>query len=131
MIKKILCADDDLDDKELLCDGLTKIDPEVEILHAINGMVALEQLSEFKQNKELPCLMIVDLNMPLLDGKELIKRVKADSEISSIPIVVFSTSKNLTDQTYFETFGIKVFEKPHTTQGMETVAREMLALCAG
>lgn len=60
--------------------------PVSEMLEAANGAEALEMLSERGVD-----LVLTDINMPVMDGEELIRRIKADAKLRAIPVVVVST----------------------------------------
>ncbi|MDH5638661.1 MAG: response regulator [Nitrospinota bacterium] len=66
-------------------------------LHIVhNGKEALEYLSGDEdgknKSKSLPGVILLDLEMPIMNGKELLKAIKADSALRKIPVVVFTTS---------------------------------------
>jgi len=60
-----------------------------------NGEEALQYLRD-KSNKK-PCVILLDLNMPKMDGIEFLKIVKADEVLKKIPVVVLTTSKEESD----------------------------------
>jgi CheY-like chemotaxis protein len=129
MKRKVLCADDDPDDKELICEALSLIDPEIEVLHADNGLQAINTLDELKKNNELPCLVIVDINMPLLDGKEMVLRLKADPAFDNVPIAILTTSLDPADSKLFQSLRVEVFFKPHRMEEFKSIAERFLVLC--
>ena len=61
----------------------------------INGFSNLEYLKNLREN--LPCLIILDLNMPRMNGFEFLKEVKKDEKLCMIPVVVLTTSDNHRD----------------------------------
>jgi CheY-like chemotaxis protein len=86
----LLMVDDDEDDKSLFEEILKEIDPAIGFDSAENGQIALAKLRE--PEVLLPDLMIVDLNMPQLDGKELLNQLKRDDDLKKIPVIIFTTS---------------------------------------
>ena len=60
-----------------------------EVEEAENGVDCLEKLASFT-----PDVFLIDLNMPKMDGIELIKRLKRDSAVASKPIIILSTEEN-------------------------------------
>jgi DNA-binding NarL/FixJ family response regulator len=62
------------------------------LAHATNGEEALEYLRNAENPK--PCVILLDLNMPRMNGVEFMKAVKADSVLKKIPIVVLTTSRD-------------------------------------
>jgi CheY-like chemotaxis protein len=65
------------------------------LVHAANGEQALRYLRD-KDNKK-PCLILLDLNMPKMNGIEFLKTVKVDNGLRKIPVVVLTTSRNEKD----------------------------------
>ena len=127
--KTILHVDDDADDRELLRDVMQKIAPQLKLTFAENGLQALELLNKTKETKSLPCLIVLDLNMPYLNGRQTFERIKADAELRSIPLVVFSSGENPSDKSLFSKAGIAYFSKPFNFSGLERIASQMANLC--
>jgi CheY-like chemotaxis protein len=74
------------------------------LTHRINGEEALESLRE--SDAELPCVILLDLNMPRMNGLEFLKVVKQDDRLKSIPVIVLTTSNEECDVV--ETFRLCV-----------------------
>lgn len=87
---KILIAEDDSDTREVLDVLLTKAGHEVFTVDA--GNMAVMQASVLQ-----PDLILLDINMPELDGFEVLERLKGDSETADIPIVVVSGRDDFDD----------------------------------
>jgi two-component system, chemotaxis family, response regulator Rcp1 len=86
---KLLFVDDSLDELDLLKLVLKRARLEVDLEHAENGESALRRLRE---ERVPPDLMMVDLNMPRMDGFELIEIIRQDPKLTHIPIIMFSGS---------------------------------------
>ena len=67
----ILCVDDDSDDLQLLNETLKDTHADFEVIEAHNGRQALDLLQNLKKAGEHPSLIILDINMPVLNGKEI------------------------------------------------------------
>jgi two-component system chemotaxis response regulator CheY len=85
MPKKVLLVDDDREFRTVA--ALVLETAGYAVVQAHDGFVALELLGA-----ERPDLIISDLNMPLMDGRALCKRVRADAEFSSTPFVILSAA---------------------------------------
>ena len=103
----ILIVDDDQDDIELFCDALKSINETIECVTASNGEEALYILN--KENASLPDYIFLDLNMPRLNGKQCLKRLKASSKLCDIPVIIYSTSKLKEDDREAEQLGAALF----------------------
>jgi CheY-like chemotaxis protein len=108
----VLCIDDDEDDQYFIREALLALDPAIEFRSADNGEKGIRFLQQAKKDGVLPCLIILDMNMPTLDGRETFEEIKKDSELISIPIVVFTTSNSKQDRAYWTSRGIEMFTKP-------------------
>ena len=128
--KTMLYVDDDADDQELLCVVMQKVAPELKVMLANNGLEALELLNEIKETKSLPCLIVLDLNMPYLNGIQTFECIKADPQLSSIPLVVFSSGDNPSDKSLFSKEGIAYFTKPVEFSAMEGIVSHMANICS-
>jgi two-component system response regulator len=127
--KKLLYVDDDNDDRELLGEMMHNVAPGLKIIFAINGLQALEVLQRHKEASTLPGLIVLDLNMPYLDGRQTFECIKADPQLKHIPLVIFSSGENPADKALFSREGITWFTKPVEFSAMEGIASHMANLC--
>jgi len=74
------------------------------LVHSTNGEQALEYLRSDGNSK--PCVILLDLNMPRMDGIEFLRIIKSDEVLKTIPVVVLTTSKDRQD--IIETFKLNV-----------------------
>ena len=74
------------------------------LIHSVNGEQALEYLRT-ESNKK-PCVMLLDLNMPKMNGIEFLKVIKTDERLKKIPIIVLTTSNE--DQDIVSSFELSV-----------------------
>jgi len=127
--RTVLCVDDDADDRELVCYTINEIDPSFAVVHAENGIEAIEYLSKAKATDNLPCLVILDINMPKMDGKETLAKIKNDEHLNDLPVVIFSTSSNPVDKLYFADYGVDLITKPNNLSGMRNEIKVLLQYC--
>lgn len=98
--KKILLVEDNADDEILTIRALKKNNIANDIIIARDGAEALDYLFENDAGKKvnpLPTLIILDLNLPKIDGLEVLKRIKADDQLKLIPVVVLTSSDEQKD----------------------------------
>lgn len=98
----ILMADDDADDCLLVREALAEAGLSYDLHFAEDGMVLLDYLKHKgayadQARSPRPELILLDLNMPLKDGREVLRDIRADESLRRIPVVVFTTSKADTD----------------------------------
>jgi two-component system, chemotaxis family, response regulator Rcp1 len=86
---ELLLVDDDATDRELFADAIGLAGRGHTVEEAQNGEVALEYLHRADR---LPDLIILDLNMPVKDGRETLMELKAHPRLRSIPVCIMSTS---------------------------------------
>jgi CheY-like chemotaxis protein len=88
--KPILLVEDDEVDKITVERALTDLNKKTQLIPTRNGEEALTYLRN-KTNKK-PCLILLDLNMPKMNGQEFLTIIKADDRLKKIPVVIHSTS---------------------------------------
>lgn len=98
----LLIVEDSNEDFEALQRFLRRSSLAIPIRRCTNGDEALELLyqmdhQENRSNTPLPGLIVLDLNLPGTDGREVLRRIKQDKNLKTIPIVVFTTSNNPQD----------------------------------
>ncbi len=98
MSQVILMADDDPDDRLLASDAITESGLEGDLRFVENGEELLDYLLHRGKYSAVadaprPSLILLDLNMPRKDGREVLRDIKAQAELRSIPVVVFTTSR--------------------------------------
>jgi CheY-like chemotaxis protein len=129
MAKIVLCVDDDPDDRELIRNAIFKVDPSYTVAHATNGKEALQYLIRAKEN-ELPCLVILDINMPVMDGKQTLAEIKKDKKLSQVPVVVFTTSSHPADLHFCRQIGVELVTKPANFKQITREAERLLEHCS-
>lgn len=95
-----MLADDDQDDRFFFNKALHKLELQYLLTTAEDG----EQLMDFlKQHpKDLPDVLFLDLNMPRKNGSECLKEIKQNSELSALPVIIYSTSlhRDIADELF-------------------------------
>lgn len=124
--RHILWADDDMDDLMLMRHVLQDIGRSYEIAEVGNGQEALEYLETAKQKGRLPSLIILDMNMPVLSGKEALGFIKKDETLKNIPLVFFTTSSSELDKMYCRRFGVEMITKPPQYSSLKEAVKKLL-----
>lgn len=90
LYKQIFIVDDDVDDIEILTEAINTIDSSISCSKALNGVEGLTMLKE--GGVPMPDIIFLDLNMPRVNGRQFLERIKRDTTLSGIPVVMYSTS---------------------------------------
>jgi CheY-like chemotaxis protein len=104
MLKPILLIEDDIVDFMTVKKALQHLKILNDLIHLKNGGEALEYLED--ETKTKPSIIILDLNIPRIGGLELLKIIKANETLKSIPVIVMSTSEM--DEDIEESFSLSV-----------------------
>ncbi|APR77315.1 response regulator [Minicystis rosea] len=111
----VLVVDDDDDIRQCLREVLADEGYRVET--AVHGRQALDVL----ERGERPCLMLLDLMMPVMDGTELLAHVRADPDLAEIPVVIVSAANGPMPSD-----GVRVLRKP---VALDDVLHEVERFC--
>ncbi len=121
MAGKILIVDDEMDTISYLRLALAPLN--FEVIPAINGTEALSLAHSQK-----PDLIILDVMMPDLDGFEVTRRLRASSETSNIPILMFTAKTQITDKIAGFNSGVDIYlTKPVHTVELQANVKALLA----
>lgn len=122
----ILLIEDDHDDVELLEDALgdNHVSCQIEVLN--QGDLVLPRL---KQDKPLPDIIVMDLNLPKLHGREVLCLVKEHERFKKVPLMVLTTSSLDVDKKYcYDKGADKFITKPTTAEGFKQLVGEIISL---
>jgi len=127
--KIIVVADDDQDDQELLQEVLLGIEKDAQVLTFSAGKEVLQYLQKCDVQKR-PCLIILDYNMPDLNGAQVTEIIYRDESYKQVPVLVWSTSNSHVYKLECEQKGAKqYFYKPHDYGQIIEMAKRMLSYC--
>jgi CheY-like chemotaxis protein len=127
----ILLAEDDQDDRYLIGEALDEGNVANQLFIVENGEELLDYLMGRgkyidRETYPLPNLILLDLNMPLMDGREALKAIKEEPALKRIPIIVLTTSQAEEDIQDTYELGITGFiTKPMTFSGLVDVMKSV------
>jgi CheY-like chemotaxis protein len=126
----ILMADDDLDDQMLAKEALTEARLANSLYFVQDGEDLLDYLHNrgkyAEQPSPRPGLILLDLNMPKMDGRQALKEIKANPDLRRIPIVVLTTSAAEEDILRTYELGVNSYiTKPVTFAGLVDVMKSL------
>ena len=88
-MKTFLIIDDDPDDVQIFVEALWEIDKNFHCFSACDGDAGIQLLKKGTK----PDFIFLDLNMPRMNGKQCLMKIKNDPEIANIPVIIYTTSK--------------------------------------
>src|SRR5436190_287955 len=108
----VLYADDDADDIKFVEESFSESTQNIELITAFNGMDLIKYLEKLNQLDPDPCLIILDVNMPMLNGKETLLKIRQMDRFQNIPVVLFTTSSNEFDRNFAAKYNAGFVTKP-------------------
>jgi len=127
----ILSADDDAEDRMLFEEALQSVGAEHLLFSVYNGERLITFLNDSYRKEELmPNVIFLDLNMPIKNGKEVLKIIKADdSPFRYIPVVLLTTSASVADIEECYRLGANLFIiKPASFTELAKILKDLMAL---
>lgn len=126
----VVYADDDIDDIFLVKDSFSLYSKNVELVTFQDGLGALSFLRNAIKSSIIPCLIILDINMPGMDGKETLSNIRSTEELKEVPVILFTTSSNPHEKKFAEKYGAGFITKPIDNLQMEKITRQFIDHCA-
>jgi CheY-like chemotaxis protein len=124
----IVYAEDDLDDLFILQQAFEKHD-HIEIIHAPDGKMAMVILEEMASSNLFPCLVILDINMPVMNGREALQAIRRHNHLQQLPVVLFSTSNSHADKLFAEDHEAILITKPVEFSNLEGIVEQFIDRC--
>jgi len=125
----ILYIDDDEDDRLLVQEAIEKDHPRLQLQLAGSGFEGLQYLNGAFHSGKLPSLIILDLNMPGMSGKETLLAIREDEAYDPIPVVMFTTSSSPADKAFCEKHGVELVTKPLSFVRLGHTIEKLVSYC--
>jgi CheY-like chemotaxis protein len=122
----VLYADDDEDDQQFFRLSFNNLITDILLECVSDGNQVLDFLKDHTDERGLPCLIILDRNMPLLNGDDVVKELKSNSKYKDVPLVLFSTSTIFPHVA--NKYKIHTEQKPTDINGWKTIVRKFFPL---
>ena len=118
----VLYADDDIDDKMWISEACKTVNESLELHFVENG----RQVLQYLHTNGLPSLIVLDLNMPDLDGRQTLKAIKNHVEYQHLPVAIVTTSSSRLDREVCIRLGAALFlTKPDTYSEWQQIVRRL------
>ena len=120
----IAIIDDDEDDVHLLKECFEKYNS-----IQVKSFSTSHAFLDTPMNGSLPCLLVIDLNLPDIRGTDLIDQIKANPTLADVPIIVYTTGYSRSEQVSCEELKIRLLKKPDTVLEWDKIASMMAQHC--
>ena len=127
--KLVLYADDDTDDRTWVSEALRIVGAHMEFHFVENGRQVLDFLRSDPQ--PMPALIVLDLNMPEMDGRQTLQQLKQDPRFRNIPVAIVTTSNNKLDRDVCQRLGASLYlTKPDSHGEWQNIIRQLAPIAA-
>lgn len=127
----ILLVDDDTEDYLIMKQAFSDLGFDDILLYVDSGQKALDLLERnHRQGGSLPDIVVLDINMPIMNGPAVLRSMRLDSRFSAIPVVIYSTSIHPLDEKQCVELGAEYcITKPGSLDEIIRVGETLLSLC--
>lgn len=125
----VVYADDDIDDLKFVEQAFSETMQNIELVTVKDGVKAIDYLSGLSTLDPVPCLIILDVNMPRLNGKETLQRIRKMDRFENIPVVLFTTSSLEQDRNFAIQYNAGFVTKPLDSRQMQRITDQFIEHC--
>jgi CheY-like chemotaxis protein len=126
----VLYADDDIDDLKFVEQAFIENMINIELVMVKDGVKAIDYLRRLSILDPDPCLIILDVNMPMLNGKETLQRIRKMERFENIPVVLFTTSSLEQDRNFAIKYNAGFITKPLDARQMQRITDQFIEHCS-
>jgi CheY-like chemotaxis protein len=127
--KIVFYADDDADDRDLFIEMVQQIQPTYKVLTAVNGKDAITKLNDLLSIGITPCLIVLDMNMPIMDGSETLMSIRSFKNWDEVPVCIYSTSVRTRYADIALKYEVDIIQKPCSSEALRQSVEEILPHC--
>lgn len=118
----ILYVDDDIEDLEIFQEAICAVDPSIQFAYARSGGDALTFLRAMDTP---PTHIVLDVNMPGMDGKVCLKEIRSERKFDAIEVIIYSTNSFPRDITEMEALGARFVRKANSFDDLCNMIRDL------
>ena len=124
----LLVAEDDPDDQTLIQDAIAALGINVDLRFVENGCQLLTYLQDNSGMSPSPSLVLLDLNMPVKDGRTALAEMRANPQWVGLPVVVLTTSRAEEDRRFCQRYNVQdYYEKPSSFRELIRILNDVLS----
>jgi CheY-like chemotaxis protein len=124
----VIYVDDDKDDIEIVREAFERY-RSIELLTYSESYAFLRYLINDKSSPRIPSLILIDINMPVLNGKELLTMLRSYPRLRNVMIVMYTTSSFHADKDFAKRLNAYFVTKPIATEELNAVIEELVRKC--
>ena len=111
---KLLLAEDNLPDALLVREAIRMENLPLDVYTAADGEEAMNFILKAERDPDAPCpqILLLDLNLPKVDGFEVLRKIRASQKCAHIPVLIFTSSDSPADRSESARLGARYFRKP-------------------
>jgi len=126
----ILYIDDDPDDLMIFGESISSLYPGIRILKAQSGEEGINILSMLeRENRPYPSLVMLDLNMPKMNGRQTLQHIRSNQNWEDIPVVIFTTCSSASDIEFCKNYNTDCITKPMSYRYMGQTIQQLFTYC--
>lgn len=126
----ILYIDDDQDDLLIFEESVSSLYPDVTLYKAQSSEAGMDILNQLEsESKPFPSLIMIDMNMPKMNGRETLRHIRDNQKWQDIPIAIFTTSANAADVEFCKKYGSACITKPMNLTDFDNVLQKLFSHC--
>lgn len=126
----VLYADDDADDRDLVREAFDEFSTVIELVTFEEGGELLRYLDSLGPLQPKPCLVILDVNMHGLNGKQTLKRLRCMADYLDVPVVLFTTSTLPSEAAFARSLQAGFVTKPLHNGQIHQIVDQLIDHCA-
>ena len=128
-VKSIFLVDDDRDDQDFFAEALSELDYRIQLTLLESASQLIRRLHS---DKALPDMVFLDLHMPMMDGEDCLREIRAESKFDTMPIIVYSTIFDLPKiESLFDMGANRYLQKPLSFRALVASLRRAIESVEG
>ena len=125
----VLYADDDTDDQQLIREAFEEFSSILDLVLFNNGTELYSYIQKLEPFQPKPCLIILDINMPVEDGKQTLKKLRNLNDYNEVPMVLFTTSTLPSEAAFADSYNAGFITKPLYAKQIHLILNELIEHC--
>jgi CheY-like chemotaxis protein len=126
----ILYIDDDQDDLLIFEESVNTLFPDITLFKAQSSEAGIHILNQLEsERKPYPSLIMIDMNMPKMNGRETLRHIRSNEKWQDIPVAIFTTSANMEDIEFCKHYGSACITKPMNFSDFSLALQKLFTHC--